>query len=351
MTSKQNDRLHRFGSWCIIGLLAGVVSCQATQPDRAPPPSRGPAPTASALSLLTTDGFEKDHPEVFATIQGALEFAQDRLPCDSGRVEVLVIGPDRPSAERLVRKLRPAETPDGPLDSDGQHRLDQAMSGEGDFFLSGYLDPKDPFLQLVFISPQIHDDANPRAFGQIVVHEYTHVYQMSWLRGLPAWPDVTDAMGPAWYVEGMADYLSWCWACEEGWMGSRGETSPLHAEMDRRMDGALELVRAHSPLVLEQSEGRSREDVGRELGPDSQGPLFYWMGSWAIAWLVDLAGRDAVIDEFYRHLAERGWSQAFEQSFGMSTAEFHRRFRDFLILPRAEQLAILPPPSSEQHEQ
>ncbi len=75
-------------------------------------------------------------------------------------------------------------------------------------------------------------------------------------------------------------------------------------------------------------------------GPDQN--LGYDYGTWAHAYLADIAGPDALLDSFYANLNDLDWEEAFTQTYGMSSAAFIAEFDEFVNLPIAEQLQILP---------
>ena len=74
------------------------------------------------------------------------------------------------------------------------------------------------------------------------------------------------------------------------------------------------------------------------------GVLQYETGQWATAWLANRTSVDEVFHGFFPRASEQGIDRAFELSFGLSIDEFMVQFEDFLRLPRAQQMAILPIP-------
>ena len=68
----------------------------------------------------------------------------------------------------------------------------------------------------------------------------------------------------------------------------------------------------------------------------------YDLGAWAVAYLLNKVGQEALLDTFYPSLNELGWEGAFQKTFGMSSEDFSAEFDLFLEKPLADQLAILP---------
>ena len=68
----------------------------------------------------------------------------------------------------------------------------------------------------------------------------------------------------------------------------------------------------------------------------------YELGAWAVAYLLKLAGQDALLDTFLPSLNDLGWEGAFVATFEMSSETFYQEFDAFLELPLSEQMAILP---------
>ena len=68
----------------------------------------------------------------------------------------------------------------------------------------------------------------------------------------------------------------------------------------------------------------------------------YDLGAWAMGYLLNKVGQEALLDTFYPSLNELGWEGAFQKTFGMSSEDFSAEFNLFLEKPLADQLAILP---------
>ena len=68
----------------------------------------------------------------------------------------------------------------------------------------------------------------------------------------------------------------------------------------------------------------------------------YDLGAWAMGYLLDKVGQEALLDTFYPSLNELGWEGAFQKTFGMSSEDFSAEFNLFLEKHLADQLAILP---------
>ena len=55
-----------------------------------------------------------------------------------------------------------------------------------------------------------------------------------------------------------------------------------------------------------------------------------------------MVGPDVLLDSFYANLNDLDWEESFTQTYGMSSAAFISEFEEFLDLPLAEQVQILP---------
>ena len=70
--------------------------------------------------------------------------------------------------------------------------------------------------------------------------------------------------------------------------------------------------------------------------------IAYDLGTWAVAYLISIAGLDSYREDFYNDLNQYGWEGSFSINFGLSPSEFLVSFHEFLDLDINEQLSILP---------
>ena len=179
---------------------------------------------------------------------------------------------------------------------------------------------------------------NPAQLGaadgaKIAVHEYVHVYTAA--HQLYDGADEYGLDWPIWLEEGAAEFLALYLADQNGWLS-------FEERMDESLDRALHL-RTTVPNLTIADIAADRERVNDYCGL-CFGVLQYETGQWATAWLANKTSVDEVFHGFFPRASEKGIDRAFELSFGLSIDEFMVQFEDFLRLPRAQQMAILPIP-------
>ena len=179
---------------------------------------------------------------------------------------------------------------------------------------------------------------NPAQLGaadgaKIAAHEYVHVYTAA--HQLYEAADEYGLDWPIWLEEGAAEFLALYLADQNGWLS-------FEERMSEALNGALDL-RATIPNLTIADIAADRERVIDYCGL-CHGVLQYETGQWATAWLAHSTSVDEVFHGFFPRAYEHGIDRAFELSFGLSIDEFMARFEDFLRLPRAQQMAILPTP-------
>jgi len=79
-----------------------------------------------------------------------------------------------------------------------------------------------------------------------------------------------------------------------------------------------------------------------EVGPGPDQNVGYHCGAWAHAYLSKEVGTDVLLGSFYKNLNDLGWEAAFIGSYGKTSEAFIVEFDNFLKLPIADQLQILP---------
>ena len=178
---------------------------------------------------------------------------------------------------------------------------------------------------------------NPAQFGaegsKIAAHEYVHVYTAA--HQLYQASDEYGLDWPIWLEEGAAEFFALYVAEQNGWLS-------FEERMSEALNETLEL-RAMIPNLTIADIAADRERVIDYCGL-CHGVLQYATGQWATAWLANKTSVDEVFLGFFPRAYEHGVEQAFELSFGLSIDEFMVEFEDFLSLPRAQQMAILPTP-------
>ena len=106
--------------------------------------------------------------------------------------------------------------------------------------------------------------------------------------------------------------------------------NPLADRMESKMKRVKERLAADPGLKISEIP----------YGPDQN--IGYDYGTWAHAYLANIAGPDALLDSFYANLNDLDWEESFTQTYGMTSAAFVAAFDEFVNLPIAEQLQILP---------
>ena len=215
------------------------------------------------------------------------------------------------------------------IEHTGQPFLDAGRNGRADWgvhlFSSSYPPAWAGLAQL-----PVEDDQT------VLFHEYFHAVQHAHILSLDR--DERDRLlGPVWFVEGGAEFMAQT-------TSDRLRASGALPRDDRdfgRPWSAKERMRDKMRRGLErlaQSPGVRLADV--EYGPDAM--IAYDLGAWAVAYLCDKAGPNALLGSFYPKLNELGWEGAFVETFGMTPEAFYPEFEQFLTLPAHEQVKVLP---------
>ena len=291
-------------------------------------------------------------PEVRRALEQAFAAAIDTWG-NYGPLEFWVVGADVPAAEALATRYcehRAARGDESPEDCRryGRQRDEfvewataaAKIADTGDAFLNAGRNGKADWGVHLFSSSlppgwaglagiPVEDDQT------VLFHEYFHAVQHAHV--MPLDHDERDRlMGPVWFVEGGAEFMAQSTSERSRAAGalprSRNRDRPWRVEdrMRGKMREGLAELAAHPELVWHEVD----------YGP--HGKAAYDIGAWAVAYLCDKAGADALIDEFYPRLSDLGWEGAFEATFDMTSQEFYAEFDRFLERPIDEQVAVLP---------
>ena len=135
-----------------------------------------------------------------------------------------------------------------------------------------------------------------------------------------------------WFNEGGAEYMAQTTTqrLRDSGTLTASTWNPLTDRMESKMNRVKERLAADPGLKISEIP----------YGPDQN--IGYDYGTWAHAYLADMVGSDALLDSFYRNLNDLGWEGSFVQTYGMTSAAFLTAFEEFLDLPIADQLQILP---------
>ena len=186
--------------------------------------------------------------------------------------------------------------------------------------------------------PLCFDDGSRCAYGddqKTVFHEYFHAVQHSHVFTLDR--DERDALldgpsGGVWFVEGGAEYMAQITTqrLRDSGTLTASTWNPLADRMEWKINRVKERLAADPGLKISEIP----------YGPDQS--IAYDYGTWALAYLADMVGPDALLDSFYANLNDLGWEESFIRTYGMGSVAFIDEFEEFLELPLTEQLAILP---------
>ena len=171
-----------------------------------------------------------------------------------------------------------------------------------------------------------------------VLHEYWHAVQHSFIQTLD-WDQRDELMGPVWFVEGSAEYMAQFGVAD---LRSQGLLPDVPMgdwpfEFDGNMENNLRNI---DSALSGECEGRELTSITEYSDPCSG--LGYDMGAWAIAYLLNIAGDDVLLDKFHPDLEINGWQDSFEQVAGMSLDQFNAEFMEFMDQSTGERMAILP---------
>ena len=214
----------------------------------------------------------------------------------------------------------------------------QATCGSVGLYAAGGWAGPDYVVAMLFPGVDWYDPANNpgKSNFELFVHEYTHSLQSQLRAG-------GSSRGPAWLIEGMADWLAkWSelnalrkgepiWGITSTRLVAR---PPWDARQGLIGEGTWDAERESWRRVLFDSRTpslRSTEVYG-ELGG-----IEYELGIEAVELLVQRAGVRSLFD-FWRNLAPKmigpnedwvsrlDWHQAFEQAFGLTAVDFYADF-------------------------
>jgi hypothetical protein len=162
-------------------------------------------------------------------------------------------------------------------------------------------------------------------------HEYFHAVQHAHIFTRDR--DERDEMlGPMWFIEGGAEFMAQ--TTSQRLRDSGALTASTWDSFTERMEWKMNSVKDR----IAANPGVKISNIG--YGPDQS--IGYDYGTWAHAYLADIAGQDALLDSFYANLNDLGWEASFANTYGMSSTTFLAVFDEFVDLPIAEQLLILP---------
>ena len=163
----------------------------------------------------------------------------------------------------------------------------------------------------------IYQGTTPSVDQIKTIHEYARVYQNAVSLGMSG--------APAWFKEGLAQYLAQWLARERGFVAG---TFVNH--MDSMWDQAFANRSVHS---LQDQE--IYKDTNNPLGFDAEK---YGQALWAIAYMTELAnqragvtnGSQVALVDLVTQIRTKGWELAFTDNIGVTTANFYTDFANVL---------------------
>lgn len=194
------------------------------------------------------------------------------------------------------------------------------------------------FHQIVLSYPFGFTDVAPELaakYQQLIFHEYFHIVQAA---AIPSAANIASIpavrkrlMGPRWFSEGAAEYMSLLAVDElrrngqlSIYEGSLDEYS-FATEMKENLEGAKASISKKTNITLADAE-----QLVEEISP-------YEVGPWAIAYLINKSNSNVLFADVYPNIAKLGWAKTFKNAFKINPAEFEKEFMRFLKITTIEQ--------------
>ena len=155
--------------------------------------------------------------------------------------------------------------------------------------------------------------------GQItVIHEYVHIFQHAAMLGMGGG---SDRKSPAWFTEGMAQYMGEWLGREKGFSSDSFSTL-----MSSEWDNAYTNRTFH---VL-----KDQIDYKSDSNPKGLDGNKYGQPMWAIAYMIELAsartgvtnGVQVVLNDLVNQVRTKGWETAFSDNVGITVETFYTQF-------------------------
>ena len=154
------------------------------------------------------------------------------------------------------------------------------------------------------------------ALYRILYHEYVHIWQHAVTFGMST-PENVRRM-PAWYSEGVAQYVAEIYCFERLVFGCT--FPPWDLKMNGKWTQASDYYNADAANRLTASLASLQNSA---------------MAEWAIAYMVEKAeangksnGEQSAIIDLTLEVVEKGWAKAFEDNIGMTQEQFYTDFHN-----------------------
>jgi len=174
-----------------------------------------------------------------------------------------------------------------------------------------------------------------------IFHEYFHVVQNSHLSSPEKWEMRKAALGPRWFHEGGATYMSLL-IPRELMESHKLDSSLLHPDTQSPFAEAMANRLKSTKRIFGACKGGLLDTSNNEKCGSGDLNAAYSGGAWAHAYLAHKHGADHLLEVFYPNLEEMGFEEAFIYTYGQDLMDFYMEFDEFLQLPLDDQLAILP---------
>lgn len=175
----------------------------------------------------------------------------------------------------------------------------QGNPGTAGFTSDGYM--------TIFSGSAVWQDLSAQRRVQVVVHEYFHVIELTWLA------DVSDE-APQWFIEGLAEYLSYDALIREG----------IFREQDVQDFFAWSVANSGVRLASQGLEPLENYEAFYETAGA------YEIGYLAIDFLIPDGSRHQLTRFLSEVQAGRGWEQAFKRAFNKTVDEYYAEFSEAL---------------------
>lgn len=199
---------------------------------------------------------------------------------------------------------------------------------QGSYYSSVGTDPTDGRkpTRVIFIEKESVPDHEHQL--AVLVHEYYHAYQNSFLAG------GNESRPPAWFIEGAAKLMETIY--------TRYQPNDYTHKQE-----TLEKLLAYYKRYSDENEFEFGSAQAVYEGVNPAGTVNYNMAAVAVAYLSHLTSyRQVLTFEIYQKVYDLGWSKAFLQTFGMSESGFYKSLNQFMTTrSTAEIMAVLPPTS------
>ena len=276
-----------------------------------------------------TEGFDSD-----GAIQGqfwqAYDYAREYFGA-YGPVFVYFMGPTDPASNQLIWELRaqrravpsacyPVEQQIAAFADNvhGSRELEAANSGEGGFFSISGNSGCHPLMDLMMVNPALDE------VRTITMHEYTHIFQAAHI--------LTDDRDSdyglnSWIMEGQATYVAAKFGEQTGW-GPSFE----YLMMGMKHWGGYVSPEGIDAFLAAEGDFRLDDESYWERSDFSAPAVYYQLGAWAWAYLIDGVGGDydVALKAFIQDVPVMGRAASFQKHFGRSMETFFDEFRIFV---------------------